>query len=63
MKSEENKKTKAKYSSQRFAKSLVAQLSPLGVSNGDIQGSNTPSPNYQIKNKIKTTFNLSKKAF
>jgi hypothetical protein len=53
MKSEENKKTKAKYSSQRFAKSLVAQLSPLGVSNGDIQGSNTPSPNYQIKNKIK----------
>ena len=40
----------------KIVKSLVAQLTLLGVSNRDIQGSNPPSPscNYQIiKNKIK----------
>ena len=37
-----------------FAKSLVAQLTPLGVSNGEVQCSNPPLPhcNYRIiKNK------------
>ena len=28
--------------------SLVAQLAPNGISNGDIQGSNPPPPNYRI---------------
>jgi hypothetical protein len=36
-----------------FAKSLVAQQAPPSVSNKDIQGSNPPSPNYQIINKKK----------
>ena len=35
-----------------FAKNLVAQLiDTSSISNGDIQGSNSPSPNYQIIKK------------
>ena len=35
------------------AKCLVAELTPLGVSNRGIQSSNPPSPNYQIKKRKK----------
>ena len=35
------------------AECLVAQLIPPGVSNKGIQGSNPPTPNYQIKKKKK----------
>ena len=31
-----------------WAKNLIAQLAPLGVSNVDIQGLNPTTPNYQI---------------
>ena len=48
----------------KLAKSLVVQLTPLGVSNEDIQRFKFPTPNYWIinkKNKNNKNKNLSEK--
>ena len=42
---------KADSQSTKVLKSLESQLTLLGVSNGNVQGSNPPSPNYLIIKK------------